>query len=226
MHVKPFGFDRVFHVAGSEPAAAEPDTANARPDAATLQARIAALQDELAALHATHHEALAQARTDGFNAGLDQARREREAAILSAADAIHAAVEQIDLRLDAAIGAMTRDAAALALAAGETLAAHAVALAPGRAIDEALDRVLHQVARGTQLTVKVHPDLLAEVEARIGVRIRNERRKLSITALGDAAVPMGDAQIQWDEGGVSLDRAAREAAVRAELAPLLDDAGG
>jgi flagellar assembly protein FliH len=150
-----------------------------------------------------------------------QARREREVALLSAADAIHAAIDEADARLAEAADTMAKDAAAVALAAAEMLAGHAIDQAPARAIDEALDRVLRQVARGTRLTIRVHPSLLSEVQRLIVARQEQDRRKLSIVAVADEATAEGDALIFWDEGGVAIDKAARRAAVLAELGPLL-----
>lgn len=218
IHVKPFGFDRVFHFSGGE----EPAKVTEEPP--QLLDQVEALQERIAAIEEAHRVELGRARADGFAAGLDQARRDREAAVLAAADAIHAAIEQIDLRLDWAIEAMTTDAAAAALAAAEALAGHAIDHVPARAIDEALDRVLRQVARGTALTVKVHPDLVDVIEQQALARANRDRRKLAISVIADAATPPGDAEILWEEGGLTVSMAARRAAVLAEIGPLLKDA--
>jgi flagellar assembly protein FliH len=213
IHVEPFGFDRVFQVSGNEPET--PDNAH------ELAEQLGEQQARFVALEEAHRAELARARADGFTAGLDQARHDREVAVLAAADAINAAIEQIDLRLDWVIETMTSDAAATALAAAEALAGHAVDHIPARAIDEALDRVLRQVARGTQLTVTVHPTLLDDVQRLVVERASQDRRKLSITALADDTTAPGDARIFWEEGGVMVSMAARRAAVQAELEPLL-----
>ncbi len=113
----------------------------------------------------------------------------------------------------------------MALAAAHVLAGHAIDHAPPRAIDEALGRVLQQVARGTRLVVRVHPALLADVQRMLAARQAQDRRKLSITVVGDEATPEGDALIFWDEGGLAVDMRARRAAVLAELGPLLRDHG-
>lgn len=216
IHVKPFGFDRVFHHSGSEP----------EPGADTDDhEQVEELQAQIAALEEAHRDELVRARADAFAAGLDQARHDREAAVLAAADAINAALEQIDLRLDWAIEAMTRDAAAAALAAAEALAGHAIDHRPARAIEEALDRALRQVARGTALAIQVHPSLFDDIQRQIVARASADRRKLAITAVADEATPPGDAEIFWDEGGLAVSMAARRAAVLAEIEPLLKDAG-
>ena len=45
--------------------------------------------------------------------------------------------------------------------------------------------------------------------------------KLSIQVFSDAKLALHDSLIAWDEGGLSLDEAARRAAIAEELEPLL-----
>ncbi|ARS28935.1 hypothetical protein KC8_16830 [Sphingomonas sp. KC8] len=214
IHVKPFGFDRVFRFASSEPAPA---------NTIELTKQIAALQAENDRMVLEHIAALSLAREDGFAAGLDQARGERDTAMLAATDALHAAIDEIDARLAETADAMMKDAADVAFSAAEILAGHAIEQAPARSVDEALGRVLQQVGRGTQLRVKVHPSLATDMERLIAARVSKERRKLSITVVEDDVMTPGDALIHWDEGGLAVDAAGRRAAVMAELGPLLGD---
>jgi flagellar assembly protein FliH len=211
IHVKPFGFDRVFHMTGGDAPAFDARTLNDRIDA--LRARIAAMEE-------THQEELAVAGADAFARGLEQARQERDAALLAATDAIHAAIEQIDARLADTAEAMARDAAEVALAAADMLAGHAVTEAPARAIAEALGRVLRQVARGTRLAVRVNPALAGAVE-QMGEPRGNERRRVSLSVIPDETLVEGDAVIFWDEGGLAVDAAARRQSVMTEMQALL-----
>lgn len=215
IHVKPFGFDRVFHMpGGKEPPPVDTDDLGDR--AFELEARILAMEED-------HRHELHRARADAFQAGLDQARHDREAALLAAADAIHAAIDDIDGRLAYTTEKFMKDAAQVAQAAAEMLAGHAIALAPLRAMDEALDRVLGQVARGTRLTIRVNPDQFEDMERLLADRQGQERRQLSITPLADPAMAPGDAVIFWEEGGLAVDAAARREAVLAELGPFLEE---
>ncbi|RJF85757.1 FliH/SctL family protein [Sphingomonas cavernae] len=217
IHVKPFGFDRVFRFASSEPAAA---------NNAELLKQIAALQAEVDRQSVTHQAELTRARADGFEAGLVQARSERETAVLAATDALHASLDEIAARLSETADTMMRDAAEVALTAADALAGFAVDKAPGRAIDEALGRVLEQIGRGTRLAIRVNPALATEVERQVAARAGQERRTLSISVITDEAIAPGDAVIFWDEGGLAVDAAARRAAVATELRALLNDRRG
>jgi flagellar assembly protein FliH len=212
INIAKFRFDRVFGAV---------DPGNDNGAAADVAARAAILQAELDLLRDERDRAIVQARAEGYEAGLADARAERETATLSAVDALQAAVEALDEQIDDIAKASRADAAELALAAAELIAARALELLPAQAIDEAIDRVLKQVARGTQLVVRVNPELRPEIERLVEARINSDRRKLSIQVFSDAALPAGDALIAWDEGGLSLDAAARRAAIAAELEPLL-----
>lgn len=213
-HVERFGFDRIFAVPPGKTTPVGPD--------AGLEA--AALRAELALLRSEQEAALALARAQGYEAGLAQARSEREVALLSAVDALQASIEIIDAQFSEVSERVTGEAAEIALAAADLIAGRAVEIAPGAAIDEAIGRVLGQVARGTELQVRVHPDLLDDIEARIADRQSRDRRKLNLTVVPDETIALGDARIGWEEGGLALDASARRRAVAEELETLLKQA--
>ncbi|MHA6721103.1 FliH/SctL family protein [Sphingomonas sp. RS6] len=210
-NIERFAFDRIF--------AAPPVEKKLVDEDALME--LAALRAEVALLRADHEAAIAQARAEGFDAGLAQARAEREVALLSAVDALHAGIEVIDAQFTEITGRVTGEAAEVALAAADLIAGRAIERAPGDAIDAAIGRVLGQVARGTELQVRVHPDLVEDIDARIADRQANDRRKLNLSVVGDATLALGDALINWDEGGLALNAQSRRDAVAAELESLL-----
>ena len=99
--------------------------------------------------------------------------------------------------------------------------ARALADRPAAAVDEAIGRVLKQVARGTELVVRVHPDIAGEIERLIAERQAGERRRLHLQVVPDDALSTGDALIDWDSGCLTLDASARRSGLLNELAPLL-----
>lgn len=221
--IQPFGFERVFFhpseapADGADPADGEP----AEVPAEHLREQIAELEARIARMQADHHAELGRARADGFEAGLAQARSERGEALLAATDALHGAIDALDDRFDTVARAMVSDAGAVALHAAEMLAGHAIDAAPARAIDEALDRVLEQVARGTPLVVRANPAMRDELAELIVAHEARAGRALAISVVGDETVPEGDARIEWYAGGLNVDAAARRAAVMAEMAGIL-----
>lgn len=215
--IKPFGFDRVFRFGPMAGEGEEP----APPPVDELHARIAALQERIEQMRQDQEVALLKARSEGVAQGLAQARGERAEAMLSATDALHAALDELGGQWAQQSERIVHDAAEVALCAAELLAGHAIAQEPGRAIDEALGRTLRQVARGTALLVRVHPDSLEEIERLVAERRAGERRALSITIVADAAIAPNDAHIGWADGGLIVDAAARRAAVEHELGSLI-----
>ena len=214
MKVTPFGFDRIFH---------EPETAPTI-DVVALSSRADSLADEIERLKREHAAELEQLRIQAHEAGRAEAAAELDAALLAAVDALHGALEDMDARIDRAAVDMRKDAAEAVLAAAEMMAGHAIEQYPLRAIDEALERVLDQVRRGTDLVIRTNPVLAPALEQRLEARLGRERRRLAFAVVPDGDIPVGDARVSWDQGGLAVDAAARRAAVIEELAPLFESA--
>jgi flagellar assembly protein FliH len=155
---------------------------------------ISTLRAELALLRSDVDAQVALARAEGFEAGLTQARAEREVALLSAVDALHAGIEALDERFEEVSRSRHRRGAEIALAAADMIAGRAIEARPRETIDAAIGRALGQVARGTELEIRVHPDLIEAIEARIAERQSQDRRKLSLTVVGDVTIAVGDAR--------------------------------
>lgn len=209
--IKPFPFERIF----SEP------HVESGPDERALQERIEALEAECESMKAEHETALAAARAEAFQQGLDQARGERETALLAAVDALQATIEGLEDNLSEIEARLAREAGELAITAADLLAARALELDPGAAIEQAIGRALNQVRRVHAIKIRVHPELVADITRVAVQRQASERQRLSLTVIGDESLPLGDACLQWDQGGLRLDAEARRAAVRAEVEGVL-----
>lgn len=212
--VTPFPFERVF---------SEPCAKRVRNEG-LMAGRIEDLEAECERLKSAHEAALAVATAEAFQQGLEQARAERETALLAAVDALQASLEAMEQGVAEIESRLAREAGELALSAADLLAGRALEHAPGLAIDEAIGRALGQVRRGQPIRIRVHPDLVEEIERLIAERQADERRRLSLTVFGDATLAPGDANLQWDQGGLRLDAEARRATIRAELDGVLPPA--
>lgn len=217
LHVRPFDFDRTFAMPVREPARQY----RRKTDAADLAHEVDGLHGQIERLERRHEEELARARAEAFEAGCNHVRAEREAAILSALDALQASLDELSEQADALKAQAESDAIEVAFAAAEALAGQAIAQQPGGAVDEAIGRALAQVARGQEIDVKVHPDLVENIEARIAERQSHDRRRLALLVSGDPTLAPGDAVLRWDRGGVIVDAQGRRQAVLDELAPLI-----
>jgi flagellar assembly protein FliH len=211
-HVERFGFDRIFAAQqGDAPTSASLDD---------LTLELASLRAELALLKSDQATQIAIARAEGYEAGLAQARTERDTALLSAVDALQAGIETLDERFGEVSDRVTGEAAQIAVAAADMIAGRALTLSPEATIDEAIGRVLSQVARGTELEIRVHPELIEALEAKIAER-QSKDRKLNLVVVGDVTLARGDAVIGWEQGGLALSADARREAVMTELETLL-----
>ncbi|MFZ4746923.1 MAG: FliH/SctL family protein [Sphingomonas sp.] len=206
-HIKPFAFDRVFSIARGSGGAPEQHDGE----------RIIALTAEVDLLRSMLETNVAVARAEGFEAGLAHARGEVNTAILAATDALHSSIEAVENEFEAVEQRTSRAAAEVAMAAAEGLAARALETDPTCAIDEAIGRVLTQVSRGQELQIRVHPDLLEATEGLINGRQSRERRRLSLLAIADPSLAVGDALISWEQGGLALNAEARRTAILSEL---------
>lgn len=205
--VKPFAFDRVFAM----PQAGAPLVP---ADAVEL---VITLRAEIDLLTTQRDTCAAVARADGFERGLAQAREETAAAMLAATDAMQASIEAIEEEFGAIERRLATAAADVAMAAADGLAARALQMDPAIAIDEAIARVLTQVARGQELQIRVHPALVDKTEELIAGHQSRERRRLALTVVADPTLAVGDALISWEQGGLALNAAARRAAILSEL---------
>jgi|GEM_PF-518511 len=220
LQVRPFAFDRTFAMPVREPARQY----RRKGDANELAYEVETLRRQIERIEQDHQAELARTRAEAFEAGRNHVREEREAAILSAIDALQASLEDSAEQESQTHARIVAEASEMALAAAEAIAGQAIAQAPGGAIDEAIGRALAQVARGQEIEVKVHPDLVEEIEAQIADRQSRDRRRLALIVSPDATLAPGDAVLCWDRGGVALDAQARRQAVLEELAPLLSQA--
>lgn len=216
-NVERFAFDRIFST---------PASGDATIPSGDMLLEISTLRAELALLRSDVDAQISLARAQGFEAGLAQARAERDVALLSAVDALHAGIESLDERFEDVSRRVTGEAAEIALAAADMIAGRALDAAPVESIDAAIGRALSQVARGTELEIRVHPELIEAIEARISERQAKDRRKLNLTVVGDVTVAIGDARIGWEQGGLALDANARRQAVMEELETLLPSPAG
>ncbi len=215
MQIRPFRFDRAF------PCDKPPVGDELLGD---LLAEVQRLRDELARGKEAAEDQARETGNAAFDAGLNQGREEAGGALLSAVDALHAAIDELDERFDERVRTLAREAAAATLAAADLLAGHELACRPERAIDDAIGDVLGRVARGTEIAVRVHPVLVEPLTARLAARQAMDRRRLAVTILPDATLALGDARLTWTDGGVTLDRAARRGTMMEELRPLLSPA--
>ena len=204
---RPFAFERIFDFSSIGLERSPQD----------LGLQILALQAEIASHVANAGPALAEARAEGFAAGLAHARSETATALLGAERSLIDGLTRLENSHQATEARVAAAAADVVMIAAEAIAARAIAADPCQAIDAAIGRVLCQIGFRETLHVHTHTGLVEPLQALIEQRKTAAQRPLSIILHADPDIPIGDAHILWDAGGLQLDAAARTAAVRAAL---------
>ena len=164
---------------------------------------------------------LREAHESGVAAGREEAlallRNERDTALLATSEALTIALATLDARFAELEREAVRSAAGLALDLADHLAGQAIARDPAAPIDAMIGKALQQVRRGRPLRIMVPPELVEAVEAMVEARQQADRRRLFLTVVADDGLAPGDARIEWEDGALTLDHAARLAAMTAEI---------
>lgn len=167
-----------------------------------------------------NHEALArvaiaeEARAAGYAAGLEAGRRATEALgherIAMAVESLAAALDQAREAAEEAAQAAASDLASLTLAMLETAL-------PGMAARHAPDTLQALVASLLpRLRLLRSPRM--SVAPGLAESIAPVLQGLAVTIAENAALPEGDARVEWEAGMLRFDRADRMAALREALA--------
>ncbi len=205
--IRPFGFDEDFSVA-STGFAAQARTASAVAEAAD---RVLAEQDAM----------MAVARADGFEAGLVQARNERDARVADTLGHMVRTLQQGFAATDTAHADIMRAAADMALAAAEVLAGRAIAADPLAPLRAALPELFAAHGDAPVITVRVAPALVDDcrslTEDMADAAAFSGRLRLE----ADAALAPGDAVVEWRKGGWRAVAAERRAAITAAVEDML-----
>lgn len=189
-----------------------------------LRKLVGDLQSELARVRNEKETLVALAHQEGLRLGLEQARSEIQASLLAAADCVNDALENIGEQITSRFETVVRDSAGLAFVVGEHLAAQVLSSEPLSVIEGALNAVLAEMHKLTDLEIEVHPSLVAPLEHALKSNSA-ANRKLNLMIYPDERLQPGDAQISWGEGGLKIEAAARRSVLLEALGVILPDEG-
>jgi len=165
---------------------------------------------------------IAAAREDGRREGLAEGERVATAA---AAQALAAAATRIAdhaatlaTALDDIRATLVADAAELAVAVGRKLAAALVAARPAAEIEALVADCLVSLDAVPHLVIRCHPDLADAVREPALARIATSGFAGRLVVMGDPDRALGDARIEWADGGIERDSAALAAEIDRRLA--------
>lgn len=186
------------------------------------ESRTASAIAEAAARIEAEREAIqAVARAEGFEAGLAQARGERDAAIRTALTAIVGDIGQGVAKVDALRAELAGQAVELALALAEAIAGHSLAQAGLSDIETIVAQVLAEQIEAPRLVIRIGAGLLDDVRQRVEAEASAMHFEGRLIFQPEPAFGPGDCVIEWADGGVRHVAAERRAAIEAQVRDFL-----
>jgi flagellar assembly protein FliH len=163
-------------------------------------------------LAAARDEGLRQGRQEGEQSTIAETGRR----VAAAAEALAERVAATAGELDAARRENLAGAVELAAAIGRKLAAALIAREPAAEIDVLIADCLSSLDAVPHLVIRCAPELADAVRDVAAARIANSGFTGRLVVLGDPDVGLGDARIEWADGGVvrDLDLLTREIEAR------------
>ena len=165
---------------------------------------------------------VANAREEGRREGL--AEGERTAAVRAAqaiADAATALADHtaaLNAALDDSRHATLSDAVALAAAIGRKLARHLLDREPTAEVEALLAECLASLDAVPHLVIRCNPELADAVREIAAARIATSGFTGRLVVLGEPDIRLGDARLEWVDGGIVRDSTELEAQIEQRIA--------
>lgn len=168
---------------------------------------------------------LNNARAEGFQDGVAEGQR---GAVVRAAERLAQAAETLadhtaalNASLDDARHATLAEAVELAATIGRKLAAHLLAQQPTAEIEALITECLASLDAVPHLVIRCAPDLADAVREIALARIASSGFTGRLVVLGDPDHGLGDAKLEWVDGGIVRDRAALEGEIDVRIEKYL-----
>ncbi|UMY17831.1 flagellar assembly protein FliH [Methylobacterium organophilum] len=192
MSARPFLFDNDFR----------------RPKGETAAEKEAAAREAVAA-----SEAEARGYARGLQEGRAEAQAQVQARLADALTRLGLATAGLLSQSDARDAEREEQATAFALLLARKLAGDALAAKPLAGVEEAARAALQHLRGVPHLVVRVHESLVDETETLIKRLARERGFEGRLVVMGEPEMPVGDARIEWADGGITRERDRIEAAV-------------
>ncbi|AWN36948.1 FliH/SctL family protein [Methylobacterium radiodurans] len=199
MNARPFLFDTDFRKPRTDPAA-------------EASARAAAEAAERAAA-----DAYARGLEGGRAEGRAEAQGQLQARLADAMNRLALSVAGLMAQADAREAEREAQAVEVAVLLARRVAGEALDARPLAVIAEAARGALQHLRGVPHLAVRVHDSLVEETEALLRRLARERGFEGRLVVLGEPDLALGDARIEWADGGVVRERARIEAAITQAL---------
>ena len=173
---------------------------------------------------------LANAREEGRREGLAEGERgaavRAAQAIANAATALADHTAALNAALDDNRRATLSDAVSLAAMIGRKLARHLLDREPTAEIEALLAECLASLDAVPHLVIRCNPDLADAVREIATARIATSGFTGRLVVLGEPDITLGDARLEWVDGGIVRDSTELEAQIDRRIAQYLAAHGG
>lgn len=173
---------------------------------------------------------IANARSEGRREGL--AEGERTASVKAAQVIAKAATDLADhtaalnAALDDSRHAMLAEAVGLAASVGRKLAHHLLEREPTVEIETLLAECLASLDAVPHLVIRCNPEIADAVREIATARIATSGFTGRLVVLGEPDIRMGDARLEWADGGIVRDSAELDAEIDRRIAQFIAAARG
>lgn len=165
------------------------------------------------------------AREEGYQHGLadGEATASARAAqgLTAAAERLVTQIVEMNRAFDAAQDETLRDAVRLAAGIGHKLAGTLVAREPAPEIEALLEECIASLRQCPHVVIRCHPDLGDAVRAHADERLKTAGFSGRLVVMGEPDIALGDARIEWAEGGITRDMDAISAQIDTQIAAYL-----
>jgi flagellar assembly protein FliH len=173
---------------------------------------------------------LANAREEGRREGLAEGERgaavRAAQAIANAATALADHTAALNAALDDNRRATLSDAVSLAAMIGRKLARHLLDREPTAEIEALLAECLASLDAVPHLVIRCNPDLADAVREIATARIATSGFTGRLVVLGEPDITLGDARLEWVDGGIVRDSTELETQIDRRIAQYLAAHGG
>ena len=156
-------------------------------------------------------EAEERGRAAGIAQGLAQAQTSAPVRLAQAVERLAQQAGALLADADARQARIEEEAVALALALARKLAGETLDRSPLAPVAEAAKAAFRHLAAVPHLAVRVNDALVEDVDALLARMAREHGFAGRIVVLGEPDVPLGDARLDWADGGIARDRVRTEA---------------
>ena len=167
------------------------------------------------------HQAGDDAYKKGLADGQASASAEAAKALTAAAERLAAQVVSMTEVFDTAQRKILQDAVHLASSIAHKLTETLIAREPQAEIDALLHECISSLRQCPHLVIRCHPDLADAMRDTADERLKTAGFTGRLVVLGEPDIKLGDARIEWAEGGVTRNSEAISAKIDAQVAAYL-----